>query len=180
MGYDMYAVEDNAYFRYNIGGMRGARDLMDRFGMLDHRDHAAWPQPEDFGFDPKDPQAFDAVLRAFLSGDYEADDELELPEGMSEESYDGARGFVDVQEAIVEGELEPVQGIPAYKLGSNDGWLVTPSEIAASLACFEAARTVDPTSALVPAGESPDDELGYFLTFIDFLRHSQAEGFRVH
>lgn len=180
MGYDMHAVEDGAYFRYNIWGMSDARNKMDAFGMLDFRDHAPWPKAEDFGFDPKE-DAFEKALAAYLSGDYEADDELELPEGVTEEDYDRARQLAEAEEAIKESELDPAEGIPAYKLGSNDGWLVTPGEIATALALFEASAAADPASATVPEGVDPEtSSLAYFLEFVEFLRHSQAEGFRVH
>jgi hypothetical protein len=97
------------YFRLNIWGMGIARQIMQERGMIHYEgDHPDWPLVEDFGFSSENEY-------------YEAseDDDRKM-------SYDAANRQVKV--------FSPeVPGIPAWKFGSNDGWVVTPIDIGGAM-----------------------------------------------
>ncbi|GHO60047.1 hypothetical protein KSB_85220 [Ktedonobacter robiniae] len=71
---------------------------------------------------------------------------------------------------ITDVQAEIPTGIPAYKFGSNDGWLVTPDELSAALAAYDAciADGVEP-----PA-------FTWWGDWINYLRRAASHGgFRV-
>lgn len=103
--------EVEGYFRLNIWGMGLCRELMSNAGMLDvEAERGRYPRAADFGAD-------DGV-----------DPEDAVP-GSPEAACEAAR--LEWRSASTGGL------IPAYKLGSNDGWLVTPTEIRNSLDALE-------------------------------------------
>ncbi|MFE9881924.1 hypothetical protein [Streptomyces sp. NPDC005784] len=70
----------------------------------------------------------------------------------------------------------PPSGIALYKLSGSHGWLVTPGEIRAALAAYEASRTADPALLSEIAAEAD-----WWPEWIDYLRRAADQGgFRVH
>jgi hypothetical protein len=88
------------------------RQLMDEQGMLDvEASHGEFPTTEDFGIE-------------------------EYPDSDDDFPPDSPEArFLAAHKEVIEGDAGSL--IPAYKLGSNDNWLVTPEEIRRSLAAFE-------------------------------------------
>ncbi|MXM66103.1 hypothetical protein GR925_22290 [Streptomyces sp. HUCO-GS316] len=86
-----------------------------------------------------------------------------------------AVAYVEQREAHLAWHPKPPFGIALHKLGSNDGWLVTPEEITAAL---ESYRTHSGDEVKVIVG---DKELDYWLKWIAYLERAQRHGgFRVH
>lgn len=141
------------YFRLNVWGMGIARESMYTLAMLDvDASSPDWPEREDFGVD-------DQVWNAY-DGDEPGED---APEGI--------RRFHAAQEAALAAHPEPAVGICAFKLGSNDGWLVTPAELDAALAIYDKHAT--------GGGNVPSHE--WWSEWIDYLRRAATRGgFRVH
>jgi hypothetical protein len=87
-------------------------------------------------------------------------------------NYEDAR-FVEAVRQVTDEDHSPF--IPAYKLGSNDGWLVTPKEIKTALdrtGLWEAVGSV--------AGAETEEGPDWWGEWIDFLRHTADHGgFRV-
>jgi hypothetical protein len=76
---------------------------------------------------------------------------------------------------------EPASGIAVHKLGSNDGWLVTPQEIEAALAAYR-THSADQVKTLL-ASELGDegDCTSYWIEWIAYLERAKARGgFKVH
>jgi hypothetical protein len=135
-------AERQSYFRLNMWGMGVAREAMFRAEMLNVGvDHPPWPK-----YDP----ARDEDHEGELTAEYEAK----------------AAVVTDSQPGIDAGN----PGIPVYKFGSNDGWLVTPAEIETAL-------------TLMPSDYRPEYEgewIGWWTDWVEFLRHCQGHGgFRV-
>jgi len=87
----------------------------------------------------------------------------EWSEGADEDAHAAAcRRVTDAQ-----ARLEPT-GIPVYKLGTNDGWLVTPDEVRAALAKWDAHQ------------ERPAGLPEWFGDWVEWLRSCRIAGFRVH
>lgn len=174
-------VESHTYFRLNIWGMGRCRDIMDERGEMVHYigGHPEWPDLSDFGLDeyPEDVQ-------------YD-DDYNEIgpwPDGSPEAQ------FVAARDAILAYSPPGVRGIPGWKLGSNDGWLVTEEDCKGALACLRdwAITQVDDPSddAAVRAkmvespivrfddGEGPVEWWEGWVTFLETA--STHGGFRTH
>jgi hypothetical protein len=113
MGYDMsiraYAGPDSVstrqngdcadYFRLNIWGMGTMRGIMERAGVLSYESHPSFPDyPGHEHFDADDAPK-DAVGGAYR----------------------------EACTAVIESVASDGR-VPAYKFGSNDGWLVNPDE----------------------------------------------------
>lgn len=176
MGYDMYSNDtEERYFRYNILGMGEARNALDALGMLDTSFRPTWPQAEDFGFEVaangRVPELWDLVEALDGQGG-----ERECPAGTDPDAWARMLAYQDANTALVEGEAETPAGIPAYKLGSNDGWLVTSREIEAALAVLGDRDREAVAEATGLNGES----VGYFLDFVGYLRDCRNSGFRVY
>jgi hypothetical protein len=74
---------------------------------------------------------------------------------------------------LARGDTTPA-GLPAYKLSSNDGWLVLPEEIRPALDLYRALT--EPEKRVAAAGV----ELDYWREWIAFLDRAAAHGgFRV-
>jgi len=185
MGYDMYGVEEGNYFRYNIGGMGQARDMLAALGMLDTRDEPSWPSPEDFGFalnaDGSLPDEFYAALEGIpATGNGDPEDGIR-PEGTDEDTWTRTMAYMGAQRDHIDGENAPVQGLPYYKLGSNDGWLVTPGEIASALEAYRQATGDSQERAQELLGKfGSSEDIGYFLEFIGYLDACGGAGFRTY
>jgi hypothetical protein len=158
---DAWAAYDAAqlsYFRLNIWGMSRCADTMSALGMLTGEPHPSWPQLDAYGLDdyPDDPE------------DYEGEERAEKTRQLTP----SGRKYLDDAQAVVDYEPQPVNGIPAHKFGSNDGWLVTPSQCAAALAVWE--KTPAEQRAAVEARHE------WWPRWVAFLAHSKDRGgFRV-
>lgn len=148
---------DRSYFRLNIWGMGAACQAMHALGMLDTETQSPdWPEREAFGVD-------DATWEAF---DWEEPGQ-DAPEPL--------RRWWQAQEKALSHHPEKPTGICDFKFGSNDGWHVTPEEIAAALTAYERALE----DAVNANGEVPTYE--WWGDWIDYLRRAQMHGgFRVH
>ena len=154
MGYDMYRDEhpDNddqdGYFRLNVYGMSEVRQLLANIGIVRP---AALPQPPD-------------AERFGITEYFDSEDEDALtPE---QKSY-----MVALQQWR-EGPDGEGPGIPSYKLGSNDGWLVTPIEIRSG------TLWADDHTPTWRVDFDRDDTGKLALEFVEWMEGS-AGGFRV-
>jgi hypothetical protein len=78
-----------------------------------------------------------------------------------------------LERCLAQRETTPA-GLPAYKLSSNDGWLVLPEEIRPALELYRALN--EPERRVAAAGV----ELDYWREWIAFLERAAAHGgFRV-
>jgi hypothetical protein len=78
-----------------------------------------------------------------------------------------------LERCLAQRETTPA-GLPAYKLSSNDGWLVLPEEIRPALDLYRALT--EPEKRVAAAGV----ELDYWREWIAFLDRAAAHGgFRV-
>jgi hypothetical protein len=147
-----------AYFRLNIWGMGEYREAMNTAHMLFFaEDGSSYPNHTEF-----------AIPR---------DDDGQLIE--DSEQYQAYRAAVT---AYIEHDHGHV-GIPVHKLGSNDGWLVTPAECEGAIEAWEQYVDsehdgVEGQAAIALRGE---DDADYWLRWIQFLRvASNGGGFRVY
>jgi hypothetical protein len=144
-------AEEHSYFRLNVWGMSAAREAMWKLGMLDDAfEYGEFPDAEDFG-----------VTSEMYDFD---DDDPATPEPM--------RRYREAQNKVLGAMATPVVGIPVFKLGSNDGWIVTPEELRVALAEYDAATLDD--LAHIPDGD-------WWPKWIEYLRYAQERGgFRVN
>lgn len=169
-------LDGPGYWRESIWSIGRLREQMRLHGMLvEDVDHAPFPSNDGV---PKTPEGY-------------LDDES--PE------YQAMQAAADL---ITDAEAEdPPTGIPAYKLGSNDGWLVTRREIEAALAAagddvtrylgegvgdgvrefgmdFIDALPTGPATKLYLGGADTDIEAEErnWRGFVAFLRHAAANG----
>jgi hypothetical protein len=106
VGYDMYRRGEDRkseadYFRLNIWGMDEAREQLYRVGIVRGADAPPVPRPEDFGLDADN-------------------DGIDLADD---------HPYMVACRHWQEGFHGEAPGIPSYKLGSNDGWVVQPLEV---------------------------------------------------
>lgn len=156
MGYDMtiqhdgHLKGDKEYFRLNIWGMGRYRDAMHKLGMM------------------------------YLSGwgveshEWPKWDEAEAAK--NEEAYE----FLHARLTRPLLTRHPAGGttIPSHKLGSNDGWYVTPEEIKSALTSYGGHSPEKVRAVLAASGIEDTD---YWNEWIDYLRvASEHEGFRVY
>ena len=136
------------YFRLNIWGMSRCRQAMYELGMLDTETSSLeWPEREAFGVDDK--------TWADWEWNEPADDD---PEPL--------RRYWEAHREALSHHPEKPTGICDFKFSSNDGWIVTPEELAAALATYD-ERTGGGTAV-------PDFE--YWPDWIDYLRRAQTRG----
>ncbi|MFG2763116.1 hypothetical protein [Streptomyces rubiginosohelvolus] len=146
--FDNLRAVEKSYFRLNIRGMSTCLDWMDVLGMLTDEAAPEWPELSAFGLD-------------------------DWPDSDDDDLSDADHRYLAASAAVLAHEPQPVTGVPAYKFGSNDGWLVTPAQCAAALEAWEKA----------PAARRADVESGceWWPSWIAFLAHSKDRGgFRVH
>jgi hypothetical protein len=152
MGYDMSweegrtgASPDRGYFRLNIGGMMWARGLMGQAGMI-----------HDEGY---------AHVRALM----------DAAPGRNPDEPDEEKAWEANEvawEAIRRWHPE-APGIAVWKLGSNDGWLVTPLECQGAIARWMAAGSPNPPGA-------DRAECAEWRRWVDYIRQAALHGgFRV-
>ena len=111
MGYDLYREgadntrDGDGYYRLNIWGMSEATEALADIGIVRWADSPPVPMAADYGIEDAD-------------WDTDEDDTLSVDQVAYRTAIELWRD--GTQEA---------PGIPSYKFGSNDGWLVTPLEI---------------------------------------------------
>lgn len=176
MGYDMYSNDsEERYFHCNIWGMGEARDALAALGMLDASFRPEWPEAKDFGFEVAAnghvPELWNLVERLDAQ-----DGSTACPEGTDPDAWTRMLAYRDAERTTIEGEAATPAGIPPHKLGSNDGWLVTPREIEAALAALGDRDR----EAIAEATGLDNESVGYFMGFIDYLRDCRGSGFRVY
>lgn len=147
-----WGAEEHSYFRLSIWGMGAAREAMWKLGMLDGEfGNGEFPDPDEFG----------VTSEMWETDD---DDEPAAPEPI--------RRYREARDKVLGAMAEPVVGIPIFKLGSNDGWIVTPDELRVALAKYDAATLDD--LAHIPDGD-------WWPKWIEYLRYAMARGgFRVN
>ncbi|WP_327667926.1 MULTISPECIES: hypothetical protein [unclassified Streptomyces] len=147
------------YFRLNIWGMGTARQLMGALDMLTDAFMPQWPTPE----------AYDLT-------DY-PDDPEHHPQGSEREAAharltDQERAFLEASRNTRDQDAQ-TPGIPAYKLTSNDGWLVTEREITSALEAWNKANPNDQKEV--------QTEFPWWNEWLDFLKfNAERGGFRVY
>lgn len=153
--YEAWSAQEHSYFRLNVWGMGEARAAMCRLRMVLDVGHAEFPTHEQYGVTDEMSQ-YDAEYN-------------ELPR---EDLAPQLRALLEHCDRVTDSQAESPIGIPIYKLGSNDGWLVTPDEIAAALTQYDRA-TLDDLDA-VPDGD-------WWPKWIEYLRYAMKHGgFRVN
>ncbi|MFG3133712.1 hypothetical protein ACGFZU_39200 [Streptomyces tendae] len=147
--YDAMEATRTTHFYLTTWAMSECRAVMDHFGMLVAAQPPDRPAPETYGAAPGE-----AVL---------------APMG------DAAPVQVQRYRKALEERLSwaPPQpeGIAAHKLGGDEGWTVTPGEIHAALAAYEASRATDP-ALLSEVIEDAD----WWPGWIDYLKHAARHG----
>lgn len=150
---------DLSYFRLNIWGMARYCEVMQQLGMV-VSDYELPPFPHE----PEDVphEEIDAY------GDRgEAMDSPARPEVVA---------YWKQLEAHLAWHPDPAFGIALHKFCSNDGWLVTPEEIAAALESYR-VHSAEEVKVIV-GGDA--EELDYWAQWIAYLHRAQhRSGFRV-
>lgn len=150
---------DPGEMELTAGSMTDALNAMDRLGMLATYDDGKlikhcpvpFPKQEDFGVTPEMWQ-------------YDDGDEPPAPIG----------AYLAAMSKCAAAQADQPNGIPLYKLQTNDDWLVTPDEIRAALAAHAAPRRPGPS----PVTEPDYFWWPYWLRFLE--RAADHGGFRVH
>lgn len=147
-------VDDPNYFRANIWGMRELRGWMEPYGMLDWEEEFRFPSSEGFNV-PKN------------------------EEGYWDEESEEYKALEAANDAVRDRDTGSV--IPGAKLCSNDGWLVTPTEITNALVAYrQAVEEGAPQFPPEPEDAGRFDYKKFWNDWLAFLmRAVPAGGFRV-
>ncbi|MFJ9179401.1 DUF932 domain-containing protein [Streptomyces sp. NPDC102360] len=125
--------------------------VMNAFGMIEHREPPDGPTPEDFG-------TTYARIEAFLMSDAE-----EVPSDLVP--------YAAAMDKIFNAQADTPAGIPCFKV-AHGGWLVTPDEISAALGSWDAS--------IPEAQRMVRDGLSWWTEWIVFLETARDHGgFRV-
>lgn len=194
MGYDMYwhkaperaenvgIFDDPAYFRLNIWGMGRIRAVMTDLGMVYTPEGGRERFPDLSDYDLTDEQ-YDAIEyhdESWVS--QELKDlyvKLDHTHKIAHNRY--KRAVAEYLAATPPGG----RGIPAHKLASNDGWIVTPEEIRQALSVYgdiRAAHGAAHERILFKMLESEDPGwVKLWDEWIEWITEARKyEGFRVH
>jgi hypothetical protein len=186
--YDAWSEKQTGYYRLNIFGMQKARQLMGAAGMLKWDDPGRFPEPDlpqevmenlaDFEWDETPPS------EAFLA---------EMAEqGITKEQVMAYHEASLATQRHLKRHDGDTPGIAGYKLGSNDGWLVTPGECWSALELWNRLSPEEKGDVIclgVDPDASPDDDASWnfanvsewwqsWLLWLDKARRSG--GFRVY
>lgn len=142
-----YRLKEPGYFRLNNGGMGRYADAMHELGMAHESTSGLdWSESPEYPEDDDNDEKIDAYDQAM-------------------DKFTGAHGTPADQPTI-----------PLHKFSTNDGWFVTPEEIRAALAAWD-ARDLDD----LDEGTRATIETDYWGEFIAWLRlAAEHDGFRVH
>jgi pimeloyl-ACP methyl ester carboxylesterase len=148
--YDAMRADERDYFRLNLRGGSWVADVMLELGAAFEAPHELqppWPQPEDYG----------------TTYDKAWDDEA---------TDDATKKYREAHDRVLMWHGPEIPGIPVHKIaGSNDGWIVTPAEIAAALRIIS---TKTPEEILAAAGNARMAAI--FTRWLAFLRGAMEEG----
>lgn len=164
--YEATNTADVSYFRANIRGMDWLRGVMVKLGMMHYEGHHPdWAQAKDFGLD-YEPDSARQVGDSWV-------DHRERPDLFSDAELAYFKADDEVRAFAPE-----VPGIPAWKFGSNDGWIVGPVEIGGALHNL-AQHDQDEIAKL--CHEDDWDGLDFFTRWVEWMRASmEYGGFEVH
>lgn len=162
---------DKSYFRLNIGGMGVYREAMTTLGMV-FWDYSmpTWPEaPEQL-----DDREYDEV--------YGLEDALLSGESSFAPVKPHVLAYAEQRVAHLAWRPADQHGIPGHKLGSNDGWHVTPQDITEALEAYRRHDGDRVRSLLKRAGVAGEDgDISYWLEWIGFLEYAREHGgFRTH
>jgi hypothetical protein len=133
VGYDMTRRHDGEYFRLNIWGMSVAREQLFAVGAINVAEMPPYPQLADFGLE-RYPQYQRGPAGEWKRLDLLDDEHRPLDPGPTPLEVRYLEAVEGWEQYSPPGEI----GIPAYKLGSNDGWVVQWAEIESGLAFADA------------------------------------------
>jgi hypothetical protein len=204
--YILMRAAEKSYFQLNIWGMSRFAKAMYALGMAydSSGPRSAWPEIPG-GWESPVGHTHEALQddSLYVKGD---DGEQTLRERAPEESdLEWARCYVEhyypgdprliEQEHVDEAKayeakrrehlsVHPgdAEGIPLHKLGSNDGWIVTPVESLQALSAWHAAPHEHRQSVLREVGVTGDNQdESYWQSWLEFLETStKFDGFEVH
>lgn len=166
--YGRLSSADINYFRLNVWGMSTMRDHMDTLGMLaDRYPMPEFPSAEEFGITNEEWWEFDPD---------------EVDENDSTPVKPGVLKMHEASEIHRRWSPQDVPGIPAHKLGSNDGWIVTPFDCRAALDAYANAKASNPEAVeAIRAEWAEGDGSNYFDEWIAWLERAAAgSGFQVY
>lgn len=178
---ELYEANDPSYFRLNIWGMGFMRSWMSKLGMLNEVcSPYSWPDPAVFGVSEDEAEG----------NEYEGEDAIE--DDWGEKHSPAYLVYREAYDAVKTLPPDTGFGIAWYKLGSNDGWLVTPQECREAIEAFNAALPIkegieDPYRGSLPSEDDKlsdeerlENELALLQSWVKWLeRASRSEGFRV-
>ena len=169
-----YNAADEAhtsYFRLNIWGMARYADAMYRLGMVYISRPPRWPAWPEFDDDQRD-QQFTAAY------DHLEHDEV-LPDDVPADILEAVRAYVEQTTQIRREHPGDGTTIPAHKVDSNDGWVVTPEEIRAALAVHDAHPQRDAVlAAIIGTDKNAIDDWHRWIAYL--RRAVDCDGFRVY
>jgi hypothetical protein len=183
MGYDMYQGTDGngEYFRLNIWGMGEYRKRLWEDDMLVDVG-SKWPDATEFGVAEHDENGYTRFF-PWVDELYEYTDGSDInhedvPEHITDAQVQAFENYQAAENSVrFDSYQDEPEGIPVYKLGSNDGWLVTPDEIRAA---FKNKDIDELRLAKEQADYEKDDDESYWLAFLIWMYESIDEGgFRV-
>ena len=164
----LYETE-RSYFRLNVSGMAGYREVMAALGMAFEDDpRPDPPRPEEFGLTHEQVWAFE---------DPEDFPDVAFTE---EQKAKAAEHRAAVERVLAWHGRTDIPGIPLHKFSSNDGWLVLPDECRAAVKAWEeyVADKGEETAMTFIAEHTGDPD--HWLAWIDYLRGAaEYGGFRV-
>ena len=160
---ERWRIQDQTlcYFRLNIYGMRTYRNVMEQIGMLEwdaNPNGLDWPSYEQYNVPMKD---------------------VEYNGQLYSEPNESSPEYVEWQKAQDEKlRWSGTTVMPGHKFCSNDGWIVTPREIAKALDVWYEWRKEHDVCELLG---SDDADPTYWNKWIAFLETAcEAGGFSVH
>lgn len=144
---------ERSYFRFNIFGMRCIRDAMLSLGAAYGSDGPEWPHaPEEY---------------------------WELEEEDQRTKFPELYAARDA--ALRWSRNAGAAGIPLHKLGSNDGWIVTPEECTAAVSAVRGHGRTETAQALIAAGIDSEGWLERWNAWIQWIEDAaDHDGFEVH
>lgn len=174
------AMEDAEvnYFRLNIWGMGRAREVMAQVGMVKDG-WRGWP---DVPYQGDNPVMDEATFEAMR--EYAEDQDLA---GAAEWPAEQTKAYLDYKaeiEATLRRHDGDTPGIGINKLGSNDGWVVTPGECATAAKIWRDLTPEEQDAALDAAldeGDTHAEVRAWFEAWVVWLeRAAKRGGFQVY
>ncbi|RII06833.1 hypothetical protein DSC45_35320 [Streptomyces sp. YIM 130001] len=156
---DYEKARTGLYFRLNIWAMGAARHIMREIGMIKDAPAPQWPTLAEFDLThlPEDPRDHP-----------EGPKRTKIEKQLTTQQLQFLAAYWNTREGDA-----GLPAIPAYKLMSNDGWLVTERETTAALHAWE---SVTPEAQAQTLTDNP-----WWLEWLDFLEYNATRGgFRVH